>query len=254
VTAASPGATSARPSASPSAGWIARLLGADPAVFVPFARAYALIIRRRSRMRFSRGISPKAMGRISPFHVACFFAALLGTGVAVATVGMKFAFLAIVISLGVGSFLLVFAVLFDYLEVLASPDEYRVIAAHPHDAWSILLAKIVVVGRALGTLATCFFTPTLIAIGFALHSALAVAAFALSATLITIAASFGAMLFGIGIMAKWGRAGLVRFLPAIQTVFLVAYVTMSMGRRWIYMTGKAPGHAILQWLAFMPPA
>jgi len=232
---------------------LAGLFGADPAVFVPFARAYALIVRRRSRMRLTRGISPKAMGRISPFQVACFFSALVGFGVAAATAGMNPSLMGSALALVFGSFLVVFAVLFDYLEVLASSDEYRVIAAHPHDAWSVLFAKIFVVGRALATLAACYYTPSILVIGFVRHSIVAAGAFALGASLATAAASLGAMLAGIGILARWGRVALLRFLPAIQALFLLGYVSMSMGRRWVFATGFGTGRVLPTWVTIAPP-
>jgi hypothetical protein len=234
-------------------GAMARALGADPAVFVPFLRAYALIVRRRSRMRLARGISPKAMGRISPFHVACFFAGLLGVGLAFATAGMQPSQLGAALGLTIGAFLIVFAVLFDYLEILASPDEYRVIAAHPHDAWSVLLAKLFVVGRALATLAACFYTPSVLALGIARHSLLAASAYALGAIGVTVVAALGSMLAGIAILARFGRVALLRFLPVIQGLFLAGYFSMSMGRRWVAASGIGAGGALPWWVTFAPP-
>lgn len=234
------------------AGRMARLLGADPAVFVPFMRAYGTIVRRRSRMRLTRGISPKMTGRISPFQVACFFATLIGLGVAAAIAGTHPSLVGVALALTVGSFLVVFAVLFDYLEVLASPDEYRVVAAHPHDAWSVLLAKIFVVGRALVTLSVCYYTPSILAVGIVHHSIVAAGAYALGASLATVAASLAAMLAGIGILARWGRVALLRFLPAIQAVFLVGYFSMSMGRRWMFASGFATGHGLPGWITIAP--
>lgn len=241
--------------AVPASGFTAsvgRLLGADPNVFVPFVRAYGLIVRRRSRMKFSRGISAKAMGRVTPFHMACVMSALFGIAVVLALGTAKPPLLGAVAAMTLGLLIVVFAVLFDYLEVLMSPDEYRVIAAHPHDAWSVVSAKIFVVGRAIATLSLCFFTPSIVAIGFIRHSALASAGFALGAALGTFSATLGAMLVGVGILARWGRVALLRFLPAIQGIFLIAYFSISMGRRWLIAGGHSLGTELSPWFTILP--
>ncbi|HEU4724307.1 MAG TPA: hypothetical protein VFU59_03315 [Candidatus Eisenbacteria bacterium] len=235
-------------------GWVGRLLGADPVVFGTFVRAYGLIVRRRSRMRFGRGVSRGAMGRISPFHLACATAALVGVGIILVVGTIRPPILGALAAMTLGLFIVAFAVLFDYLEVLVQPDEYRVIAAHPHDAWSVVSAKVFVVGRAVATLALCYFTPSVVAVGFFHHSLLPSVAFALGAAFATIAASLGAMLLGVGILARWGRVALLRFLPAMQAAFLIAYFSMSMVRRWLVAGGHSLGTALPAWLAFLPSA
>ena len=196
----------AAPAAPGFTAWVGRLIGADPRVFIPFVRAYALIVRRRSRMKFSRGISAKAMGRVTPFHMACVASSVLGIAVVAALGTIQPPLLGAAAAMTFGLLIVVFAVLFDYLDVLTSPDEYRVIAAHPHDAWSVVSAKIFVVGRAIATLSLCFFIPNIVAIGFYRHSALAAGGFALGAALGTFSATLGAMLIGVGILAHHASA------------------------------------------------
>lgn len=233
---------------------LGRFLGADLAVFSPFVRAYALIVRRRSRMRLTRGISPRAMGRISPFMVACFFSGLIGLAGVAMLVQTRPALLGAVGALSFGAVIVVFSVLFDYLEVLASPEEYRAIAAHPHDEWSVLLAKFFVVGRALATLAACYFTPSVIAVGIVYRSPLAAGAYAVGAALLTAAAALGATLLGVGIQVRWGRAALLRFLPAIQTIFLVGYFSTIWGRRWIATSTLFAAKSLPAWASLIPTA
>ncbi|HET9950159.1 MAG TPA: hypothetical protein VFS09_00040 [Candidatus Eisenbacteria bacterium] len=235
-------------------GRVGRLLGADPAVFTPFVRAYALIVRRRSRMKLTRGLSPRATGRISPFMVACFVSCLLGIAGVAVLFETRPALLGAVGALSFGAVIVVFSVLFDYLEVLASPDEYRVIAAHPHDEWSVLLAKFFVVGRALATIAACYFTPSIVAVGILYRSPLAAAAYAGGAALLTAAAALGATLVGVGIQARWGRAALLRFLPAIQTIFLVGYFSTFWGRRFIATTALFATKSLPAWASLIPTA
>lgn len=231
---------------------VGRLLGADPGVFGPFVHAYARIVRRRSRMRLSRGVSPRAMARLSPFHMACILAGILGLAVAMVLVTIRPLVLGMVASITFGMFFVAFAVLFDYLEVLSSSDEYRVIAAHPHDAWSVMSAKIFVVARAVATIAACYFTPSIVAAGLLYRSPAAAAAYALSATLGAAAVSSGAMLLGVWILKRWGRVALLRFLPAVQVVFLVAYVAVSMGWRWIPAGGYSLGPGLPSWSTLLP--
>ena len=240
---------------APRAGFterVGKLLGADPAVFGPFVRAYGLIVRRQSRMKLLRGVSQKAMGRLTPFHMACVMAAFLGVIVVVALGTLQPPLLGAIAAMTLGLLIVVFAVLFDYLEVLANPDEYRVIAAHPHDAWSVVSAKIFVVGRAIATLSLCYFTPSIVAIGFFRHSALAAVGFALGAALGTFSATLGAMLLGVGILARWGRVALLRVLPAIQAIFLISYFSISMGRRWLVAAGHSLGAELPSWITFLP--
>jgi hypothetical protein len=233
---------------------LGRALGADPAVFSPFVRAYALIVRRRSRMKLTRGISPRAMGRISPFMVACFFSTLLGFAGTMLLIQSHRELFGAVGALSFGGVIVAFSVLFDYLEVLANPEEYRVIAAHPHDEWSVLLAKLVVVGRAIATIAACYFTPSVIAVGLLYRSPVAAAAYAAGAALLTAACALGATLVGVGIQARWGRAALVRFLPAIQTIFLVGYFSTIWGRRMVSTTALFATKSLPGWVCLIPMA
>jgi hypothetical protein len=204
-------------------------------------------------MRFSRGIAKAGMASLSPFHIACITATFIGTAIILLLGQVQPPILGAIAAITFGLLLVVFAVLFDYLEVLVNPDEYRVIAAHPHDAWSVMLAKIYVVGRAIATISLCFFTPGILAMGFLRHSVVAAAAFALGAGLGTFVASLGAMLFGVGILMRWGRVALLRILPIVQAVFLVAYFSISMGRRWM-MTGHTLGAHLTPWISFLPSA
>jgi len=132
-------------------------LGGEPATFLPVARAYSLIARRRSSLRDRR--TRTKFGPLSwfaPFHFTCLIALVLGTYasnalhgrgeilsgcIQVATLGFAF----------IGSMCL-----FDYFDFLFSAEEYRILGAHPHHPWSVMLAKSMVIGRAIATQSASF--------------------------------------------------------------------------------------------------
>jgi hypothetical protein len=222
------------------------LAGGDPAVFRPVARAQALLVKRRSRLAITRG----ALGKMSPFRMLCFFAALYGV------VSMTFAVLSrapmvgLAAAAAIGCVFLLLVVFTDYLDVLVDPREYLVLAAHPHDGRSLLLAKVAVVGRNLFILSVWLFTPT--AVGLALGgnggtpaqgAAFLVGAFAAGA-----AASMAGLFVGVAILTLGGRALMERVLPFVQVGFQIAYVLVIGGQSLMRGLRAESVPASLPWL------
>lgn len=207
---------------------IIRSMGADPAVYRPVARAHARILSRRTRL--ARGSGRIALKGITPFQFRCFMFAVFSLVMLPWIVGATSPIFGVALVLTAGAGFLVLDLLFDKFDVLADADEYQVIAAHPHDAWSVILAKIVAVGRSVAALAACTFLIPAIGVGYAFHSIAAGVAFAAAAAALSIAVSAGGMLVSALIVAAGGRRALLRFLPAAHAVYLVLYVGIISAR------------------------
>ena len=201
---------------------IIRALGADPAVYRPMARAQARILSRRTRL--ARGAGKIALKGITPFQLRCFLFAIFSVMMLGWIVGSASPIFGVALILTAGTSFLLLDLLFDKFDVLADADEYQVIASHPHDAWSVILAKLVSLGRSIAALAACAFLIPAIGAGFAFHSVWAAVAFAAAAAALSVAVSAGGMLIAALLVAAGGRRALLRFLPAAHTAYLVLYL------------------------------
>jgi hypothetical protein len=204
-----------------------RLMGADPAVYRPVARAQRLILRRRNMLGRSssgmlRGITPE---QFRYFATAAFSVYLLGL-----VLGTPSKITVVAFTLTTGAAFLLVDLIADKFAILADPDEYQVIAAHPHDAWSVVLAKIVVVGRSIAILAACAYTLPAVATGIAFHSVATGLAYAVAAAALTITVSAGGMLATAALVALGGRSALHRLLPLFHAVYALLYAGILLGR------------------------
>ncbi len=228
---------------------LVRLLGADPAVYTPVARAHAIIINRRARLARQR--AGWIARHVPPFYFLCFMA--LVSGVAVSSVALLVAplLLGAAAVLTFGAVFLTLVIIMDDFDVLVNASEYLVLAAHPHDGWSVLLAKIVVVGRSIAVLGACYFIPASIIV--AVRSSFAPAAaisFLFGATCLTAAVASGGMLFAAALLSLWGRKALDRFLPMAQAIYMVTILFSTMGRQAMrHVTLPALSQTgIVQWI------
>jgi hypothetical protein len=207
---------------------IIRALGADPAVYRPVARAHARILSRRTRL--ARGTGRVITKGITPFQFRCFMFVVFSLIMLPWIVGAASPIFGVALVLTAGAGFLILDLLFDKFDVLADADEYQVIAAHPHDAWSVILAKIVALGRSVAALAACTFLIPAIGVGFAFHSVAAGIAFAVGAAALSIAVSAGGMLVSALVVASGGRRALLRFLPVAHAVYLIIYLGIFFAR------------------------
>lgn len=204
------------------------LAGADPGVFWPVARAQALLVKRRSRLAITRG----AISKISPFRMLCFFAALYGVVSMTFVVLSRAPMVGLAAAASIGCVFLLLVVFTDYLDVLVDPREYLVLAAHPHDGRSLLLAKVAVVGRNLFILSVWLFTPTALGLAFGGSggSPAQAAAFLAGAFAAGAAASMAGLFVGVAILTLGGRALMERLLPFVQVAFQIAYIFVVGGQ------------------------
>lgn len=224
-----------------------RLAGADPAVFWPVARAQALLVKRRSRLAITRR---GAIARLSPFRMLCFFAALYGV-FAVSFVAMaRVPMLGLALAVAIGCVFLLLVVFTDYLDVLVDPREYLVLAAHPHDGRSLLLAKVAVVGRSLLILSLWLFTPAALCLAFGLNggSPLQGAAYLFGAFAAGAAAAVAGLFVGVALLTLGGRALMNRLLPFIQVGFQIAYIFVIGGQSLLRGITAEAVPASLPWI------
>jgi hypothetical protein len=225
-----------------------RLMGADPAVYRPVARAQRLILRRKTALGRSsrgllRGITPEQFLYLT---TAVFSVYLLGL-----VLGAPSKLIVVAFTLTTGAAFILMDLIADKFTVLADPDEYQVIAAHPHDAWSVVLAKIVAVGRSITILAACAFTLPAVATGIVFHSVAAGLAYAVAAAALTVTISAGGMLATAAIVALGGRTALHRALPFFHAVYAFLYVGILLGRDAL-MRVEAPTIDALGWWKWFP--
>ena len=202
--------------------WMLRAVGADPEVFRPIYHAQKLILARRARIVQSRRRG--LMAGASPFRVLCLFATLYG-----------FSFLAFVFSsnspllgsaavITIGCFFLMLVVITDNFDVLVDPRETLILAAHPHDERSFIVAKIAAIGRTLSTLAVLLFGPSTLALGISKASlAVGLAFFAGAAGASVTTVTFG-LLAAAAILRVGGRNALNRLMPWFQGLFQIGYL------------------------------
>jgi hypothetical protein len=185
------------------------------------------MVRRRGYNIHGRRARPRA--RFSGFQILCGAAAVNGLVLASAMVTYQSPIIGAAFALTGGCGFLLLVILTDYFEALVDPREYAVIAAHPHDDWSVLLAKLTVVGRSLAILAAFMFVPPAIAAGFVFHAVAVAPAFLLGAAGATIAVTAGGMLLGAGALAGLGVGLFNRFVTVVQLALLVMVMVTAGG-------------------------
>lgn len=222
------------------------LAGADPGVFWPVAHAQALLVKRRSRLAITRG----AISKMSPFRMLCFFAALYGVVSMTFVALSRAAMVGCAAAAAIGCVFLLLVVFTDYLDVLVDPREYLVLAAHPHDGRSLLLAKVAVVSRNLLILSAWLFSPTALALVFGANGGTPVqaAAFLLGAFAAGVAASMAGLFVGVAILTLGGRALMERLLPFVQVGFQIAYIFVVGGQSLLRGLKAESVPAYLPWI------
>ncbi len=224
-----------------------RALGADPWVFRSVYRVQKLMLGRRARLLQVRR---KAVS-FSPFATLCLFAFVYGMSAASMTL-LASPHLGAGFALTLTSAFLLMIALTDNAEVLVHPGEHLVLAAHPHDDRSILLAKLASVARSLAVLSAFLFVPATIALSFLAHSPWAGLAFLAGAAADGLAVSTAGMLVAVLLVRAGGRRAMDRLLPWAQGVFQIGYLLAITGNRFL-PANRLPGRtfAFLSWL--LPP-
>ncbi len=230
-------------------GALLRLLGADPETFRPLYRVQKLLLSRRARILQGRRRSL----RFSPFGLLGLYASIYGMMFVVfllSTMRTPLLGAALCVTLGCGFLLLL--VVTDYFDVLVSPREILILAAHPHDDRSYLLAKIAAILRILSILGLLLFVPPGIAAGFLWRSWLASAAFLAGAAGAAFATVLCGLLFGVLLLRTGGKGAIDRLMPWFQGLFQIGYLFMVGGRRLVDLIALPP--AALSTLSWVLPA
>lgn len=213
---------------------ILRALGADPEVFRPIYRAQKLILARRARIVQSRRGGLLKGG--SPFRLLCLFAILYGLSFLTFLFSSRSPLLGSAAAVTIGCFFLLLVVITDNFDVLVDPRETLILAAHPHDERSFIVAKVAAIGRTLSILAVFLFGPSTIALsvsGGSLVPGLAFFAGAAGASVATIV--FG-MLAAAAILKMGGRNALDRLMPWLQGIFQIGYLLVVGTPRFTELT------------------
>jgi hypothetical protein len=211
-------------------GALLRLLGADPGTFRPLYRVQKLLLARRTRLMQAR----RRTLSISPFAILCLYAFVYGTVFVLFLLATRRApLLGAALAVTVGCAFLLLLVVTDYFDVLVSPRDVLVLAAHPHDDRSYLLAKIAAVLRVLSILYLFLFIPPGVVAGLLWQSWLAVGAFLAGAAGAALATALCGMLFGVLLLRIGGKAAVERLLPWLQGLFQIGYLFMIGGHRLV---------------------
>lgn len=198
-----------------------RLLGGDPEVVRPMMRARNRMLQRQARILQNRR-KDRVRGA-SAFRTLCWFAGLYGfLFILMVALNIPAAGAGLALTLGCSFLLLI--VITEHLDVLIDPSEAAVLAAHPHDDRSFLLAKLAVVGRALAILGSLLFVPAAVALGLKLASPAAPFAFLAGAAGAVAATGAFGMLLGALILRLAGRKALERLMPWLQGAFQIGYL------------------------------
>lgn len=224
--------------------FLVRLFGGDPATFRPMYRARRQMIRRRARIVQSR--KRDGAGGSSPFRTLCLFSGGYGLFfLLLATFNVPLLGAGIALTLGCAFLLLI--VVTEHFDVLVDPREARVLAAHPHDDRSFLLAKLAVIGNSLAILGALLFTPTAVALGFRLQSIAAPFAFLAGAAGAVVAACASGMLIAALILHFGGRKTLERMMPWFQVLFQVGYLLIVGSERAMRLLTSPDALGMLLW-------
>ena len=223
-----------------------RLLGADPATFRPLYRAQKLLLARGTRIvRSRRGLASKA----SPFTLLCLFATIYGFAFLGFMAGARSPLLGAAVVLTLGGFFLLLIVVTDHFDVLVNPREILVLAAHPHDGRSFLLAKVAAIGRILSLLVLLLFVPSAVMVGAQARSWAAAFAFLAGAAAASASTCLVGLLLAAALLRLWGRSAIERLMPWLQGAFQIGYLFVVGGPRLFTMIGKSSGDlGLLPWL------
>ena len=225
--------------------FLVRLLGGDPETFRPMYRARLQMIRRRARIVQSRKRDGSGGGG-SPFLTLCLFSGAYGLFfLLLASYSVPLLGAGIALTLGCAFLLLI--VITEHFDVLVDPREARVLAAHPHDGRSFLLAKLAVIGNSLAILGALLFTPTAVALGFRLKSIAAPFAFLAGAAGAVVAACSSGMLIAALVLHFSGRKGLERMMPWFQVLFQVGYLLIIGSERAMRILTSPDALGMLLW-------
>lgn len=222
-----------------------RLFGADPDVFRPVYRAQTLILHRRARVVQSqrRGF----WGSIPPFVLLCFFAGLYGLFFFFMVLASKSPLVGAGATLTLGAFFLFLIVATDNSDVLVNPRETLLLAAHPYDNRSFLLAKLAALGRNVAILTALLFGPSALPLAFKV-SPLAAPAFLGGAAAASVATVTAGILIAAAIVRLKGRAAMERVMPWLQGAFQVIYFIAIGGSGFVRLLSSTPeAVAILMW-------
>jgi hypothetical protein len=241
----SPAILPANLSANLPANILLRLLGADPEAFHPLYRVQKLLL--------ARSIRAFRKSRVSTFGVLCLYAFVYGMAACSFLMAAKSRLLGSAVAITVGGMFLLLNVVTDHFDVLVNPREILVLAAHPHDGRSFLLAKIAAIGRFLGILAVILFIPPGIAAGFLWRSWGASFAFLAGAAGAGVAVCLCGLFLAAVLLRLGGRSAMDRLLPWVQGAFQLGYIFLLGGPRlmttWIGRPSSELG--ILPWV--LPP-
>lgn len=207
-----------------------RLLGGDPAVFRPLYRVQKLLLKRNVRVvqgRRQRGLFSGA----SPFVLLCFYAAIYGIMGALFFAMARSVFLGSALSLTLGCAFLLLVVVTDNFDVLVNPREVLLLAAHPHDDRTFVLAKLAAIGRTLSILVLLLFTLPGLMAGFVLRTPWGSILFFLGAAGASVAAVMLGLLLAAALLKAGGRRAMERMLPWIQGAFQIGYLFVIGGQR-----------------------
>ena len=229
---------------------VVRALGADPAVFRPVYRAHQRILSRRSSD--SRRGAKVVIRGITPFQFRCFLCAVFSLMMMQWIRGAASPMFGVALVLTVGAGFLVLDVLFDRFDVLSDTGEYQVIAAHPHDAWSVILAKLAALGRSMAILAACTFTVPAIGAGMKFQSLSVGLTFAVTAAALSATVAAGGMLVSTALVAAGGRRAFLRFQPAAHAAYLAIYFGVIAARHSFARLTEPQVHS-LAWIDWALP-
>lgn len=213
-----------------------RLLGAEPQTFRPLYRVQKLLLARGVRIVRSRGGRRGFLSGSSPFALLCFYATIYGLVFLSLLAGARSPLLGSALIFTLGGFFLLLIVVTDHFDVLVNPREALVLAAHPHDGRSFLLAKVAAIGRMLSLFVLLMFVPAAVTAGFLWRSWLAAPAFLAGAAGFCLAVTLVGLLLAAALFRAGGRGAVERLLPWLQGAFQIGYLFVVAGPRlagWI---------------------
>jgi hypothetical protein len=219
-----------------------RALGADPRVFRAIYRAQRLILSRPRLVRLrGRKAGSDFLLYIIAFLISVSAAVFMLSARRQPVLGGGFA-------LTLGCSFLIMVVLADHAEVLVHPGERLVLAAHPHDDRSVLLAKLAAVGRSVALLSAILFVPAALVAAFLWGRGAALAFLAGAAGAAAAVTTLG-LLTAVLLVRAGGRRAMERLLPWIQGLFQLCYFLPTVAGQ-IFQPEKvsAGTRALLSWL------
>jgi hypothetical protein len=223
-----------------------RLLGADPETFGPLYHVQKLLLARGTRIL--RKNSRKG-ALASSSSLLYLYAAVYGLMFVTLLVAARAPLLGAALALTIGGAYLLLIVVTDHFDVLVNPREALILAAHPHDGRSFLLAKVAALVRVLAVLALILFLPAGIATRFLWRSWLASAAFLAGAAGAGLATVLFGLLLGAALFKTGGRTAVDRLLPWLQGAFQIGYLFIIGGTHLVGLLTASPrAVGVLNWV------